>query len=171
MQRKGAAAPIRHSTLSALQLSTRAASSAGLAVASAQMLQLQYPIYAVIAAVIVMDLSPSKTVQLALQRFAGTVVGATVGVALSYVLPAGPLSTAFSILVAMLLSHVARVQAAAKLAGYVCGIVVLAHGADPWSHALYRAIETSLGIGAAVLVSLVPKMMRVEEPGTAETSE
>jgi uncharacterized membrane protein YgaE (UPF0421/DUF939 family) len=149
----------RPSTITTLQLCTRAASSAGLAVASAQLLELQYPIYALIAAVIVMDLSPSKTLQLALQRLAGTVLGATVGAALSSVLPAGPLTIGFSILVAMLLSYVARLQDAAKLAGYVCGIVVLAHGADPWSYALHRLIETFLGIGTAVLVSLVPKMM------------
>ena len=153
----------RPSTITALQLCTRAASSAGLAVATAQFLELQYPVYALLAAVIVMDLSPSKTLQLALQRLAGTVLGATVGAALSFVLPPGPLAIGFSILTAMLLSYVARLQAAAKLTGYVCGIVVLAHGADPWSYALYRVIETFLGIGMAVLVSLVPKMLRVEE--------
>lgn len=142
----------------------RAASAAGLAVASAQLLALQHPIYAVIAAVLVIDLSPSKTLQLALQRLAGTVVGAAVGAALSYVLPPGPMAVGLSILAAMLLSYVARLQAAAKLAGYVCGIVVLAHGADPWSYALYRLIETFLGIGMAVLVSLIPKLMRAEEP-------
>lgn len=152
------------STITALQLCTRAASAAGLAVAIAQFLELQHPVYALLAAVIVMDLSPSKTLQLALQRLAGTVLGAMVGAALSYVLPPGPLAIGFSILAAMLLSYAARLQAAAKLAGYVCGIVVLAHGADPWSYALYRLIETFLGIGMAVLVSLVPKMMRVEEP-------
>ena len=146
----------------ALQLSFRAAVSAGLAVAIAQLLELQYPVYALLAAVIVMDLSPSRTLHLAWQRLAGTLVGATVGALLSYVLPAGPLAIGVSVLVAMLLSYVLRVQAAAKLAGYVCGIVVLAHGADPWSYALYRLIETFLGIGMAVLVSLVPKMMRVK---------
>ncbi len=146
----------------ALQLSLRAAVSAGLAVAVAQFLELQYPLYALIAAVIVMDLSPSKTRQLALQRLAGTLLGATVGAALSYFLPPGPLAIAISILAAMLLSYVVRLQAASKLAGYVCGIVVLAHGAHPWSYALYRVIETALGIAMAVLVSLVPKLMRVE---------
>ena len=150
------------STFTAIQLSVRAAVSAGLAVGIAQFLELQYPIYALIAAVIVIDLSPVKTRQLALQRLIGTLLGATVGAALSYVLPAGPLAIMISILAAMLLTYVARVPAAAKLAGYVCGIVILSHGANPWSYALYRVVETFLGLAMAVLVSLVPKLMRVE---------
>lgn len=149
-------------------MSVRAAVSTGLAVAIARFLELQYPIYAVIAAVIVTDLSPSKTLQLAVQRLAGTVLGATVGAVLSYVLAPGPLAIVVSILAAMLLTYVARVPAAAKLAGYVCGIVVLAHGAQPWTYALNRVIETLLGLGMAVLVSLVPKMMRVEIPDSGD---
>jgi uncharacterized membrane protein YgaE (UPF0421/DUF939 family) len=145
-------------------VSLRAAVSAGSAVAIAQYLELQYPIYALIAAVIVLDLSPSKTLQLALQRMAGTVLGATVGALLSYSLPQGTLAIVVSIFVAMLLSYVVHLQAAAKLAGYVCGIVILAHGAHPWSYALHRVIETFLGIAMAVLVSLVPKLMRVNIP-------
>jgi uncharacterized membrane protein YgaE (UPF0421/DUF939 family) len=156
---------VRPSTITTLQLCTRAGSSAGLAVAIAQFLTLQHPVYALIAAVIVTDLSPSKTVQLALQRLAGTVIGATVGAALSYALPSGPLAIGLSILAAMLLSSAVRLQPAAKLAGYVSGIVVLAHGAQPWSYAVYRLIETFLGIGTAVLVSVVPKLMRVEGRG------
>ena len=121
-----------------------------------------YPIYALLAAVIVIDLSPSKTRQLALQRLIGTLLGGTVGAALSYVLPAGPLAIMISILAAMLLTYVARVPAAAKLSGYVCGIVILAHGTHPWSYALSRVVETFLGLAMAVLVSLVPKLLRVE---------
>jgi uncharacterized membrane protein YgaE (UPF0421/DUF939 family) len=155
----------RRSTLiTALQLSLRAAVAAGSAVAIAQFLHLQYPLYALIAAVIVLDLSPSKTQQLALQRLLGTLLGAAVGAVLSYSLPQGPLAIAVSILVAMLLSYVVHLQAAAKLAGYVCGIIVLSHGAHAWSYAGYRVIETFLGIAMAVLVSLVPKLMRVEIP-------
>lgn len=74
-----------------------------------------------------------------------------------------------SILTAMLLSYVVHLQAAAKLAGYVCGIIVLAHCAHPWSYAVYRVIETFLGIAMAVLVSLVPKLMRVEIPDEADS--
>jgi uncharacterized membrane protein YgaE (UPF0421/DUF939 family) len=154
--------------VTALQLSLRAAVSAGLAVGIAQFLKLQFPIYALLAAVIVLDLSPLKTQRLALQRLAGTLVGASVGATLSYVLPSGPWAIVVSILVAMLLSYGVRLQAAAKLAGYTCGIVFLPHDVDPKSYAVYRVIETFLGIAMAVLVSHVPKLMRVEIPDATD---
>ena len=138
--------------------------AAGSSIAIAQYLELQYPIYALIAAVIVLDLSPLKTQQLAVQRLLGTLLGAAVGAVLSYSLPPGPLAIGASVLVAMLLTCVVHLQAAAKLAGYVCGIVVLSHGANAWSYAMYRVIETFLGLAMAVLVSLVPKLLRVEMP-------
>lgn len=142
-----------------LRLSIRAALSAGLVVAIAEFLQLQYPLYALISAVIVTDLSPSKTRQLGIQRLAGSVLEAAVGAAISQFLPSAPWSLGLSILEAMFFSHLLHLEGTAKLAGYVCGIVVLDHAGHPWSYAFFHLIETLLGIGVAMLVSLIMEIL------------
>jgi uncharacterized membrane protein YgaE (UPF0421/DUF939 family) len=146
----------------ALQLSIRAALAGGLAVAIAEFLQLPFPLYALIGAVIVTDLSPYQTRQLGLRRLAGSALGATIGAAISHYLPSDPWAIGLSVLVAMFLSHLLHLEGVAKLTGYVCGIVVLGHGDHAWSYGLYRLAETILGIGMAVLVSLFPKLISID---------
>jgi uncharacterized membrane protein YgaE (UPF0421/DUF939 family) len=150
--------------LPSLGLSIRAALAAGLAVAIAQLLGLQHPLYAMISAIIVTDLSPLQTRQLGFQRLAGTLLGATVGAALTNFFPPGPWAIALSILTAMFLSHLLHLQGAAKVTGYVCAIVVLDHAGHPWVYALYRLLDTVLGIGLAVMVSFVPKLIPTDKP-------
>lgn len=145
-----------------LQLALRAGLAAGLAAGSAQLLALPFPIYAMIAAVIVTDLAPARTRSLAVQRIAGTVLGASLGAALAG-LGSGAAMIALGVCGAMLACHALRMGEAARLAGYVCGIVVLDHVAQPWTYAAHRLLETLIGIAVAVLVSLVPKLLRVEE--------
>jgi uncharacterized membrane protein YgaE (UPF0421/DUF939 family) len=146
-----------------LQLAARSAAGAGIAVAVANLLELQYPLYAMIGAVIVTDLSPAQTRQLASKRLAGTVVGAIVGAACSSLLPQGAPIIAAGIFAAMFLSHLFRLKTAATIAGYVCGIVILDHSMHPWAYALHRLVETVLGIGVAIAVSFVPKLLRTEQ--------
>jgi uncharacterized membrane protein YgaE (UPF0421/DUF939 family) len=148
-----------------IQLALRAALAAGLSLALAQLLALRYPIYAMIAAVIVTDLSPLQTRQLGLRRLLATVVGAACGAALSTVLSPGPWAVGLGILVAMMISLLLHAQEAAKVAGYICGIVLLAYGEDSWSYALSRLFETALGIGVAWSISLVPKLIRIDAAG------
>lgn len=147
----------------AFQSSIRPALSAGIAVAISQFLGLQFPIYALIAAVIVSDLSPSKTRQLGGMRLLGTLLGAVIGAAVSYFLPQGTWVLGFGVLAAMFLSRLLRLEGAAKVTGYVCGIVVLTHSDNPWPCALDRVVETILGIVVALLLSYVPTLVHIDE--------
>jgi uncharacterized membrane protein YgaE (UPF0421/DUF939 family) len=153
-----------HAHVTALQLSVRAAAAAGISVGLAELLALPFPIYAMIAAVIVTDLVPAKTRALAVPRLVGTVVGACFGAVVARWLPGTGWAVALAIFMPMMACQLAGAPEAAKLAGYVSAIVVLDHAGDPWLYALYRLLETALGIAVAVAGSLVPKLMRAEAP-------
>jgi uncharacterized membrane protein YgaE (UPF0421/DUF939 family) len=151
-------------------LSSRVALAAGIAVAVANALELPFPIYALIAAVIVTDLSPARTRELAAPRMFGTVLGALLGAAACEVLAPGAISAGLCVFAAMSLTCAMRMENAARLAGYLAALVVLGYRDSPWTYGLYRLIETTIGIAVAVLVSLLPRPMD-NEPGplTAES--
>lgn len=160
----GWAAFIQSSFAPAIQISLRAAFAAGTAVGFAKLLQLQHPIYALIAAVIVSDLSPSQTRQLGLFRLAGSAVGALIGILISLLLTSAAWTIALGVFLAILISYLLRLGRAAKLAGYVCGIVILSHSGNAISYGAYRLAETVLGIVMAIIVSLIPKLIKNDEP-------
>jgi hypothetical protein len=66
--------------------------------------------------------------------------------------------------------HSVQLSQAAKVAGYIAGIVVLEHSASPWWYATKRFLETVLGIGSAFLVSVVIPLLLPghEEPASGE---
>ena len=146
-------------SIPAIQVSARCAFAAAVALGIANALDMLFPIYAVIAAVIVTDPSAVETRNQSIPRLLGTIVGATLGAVLSPWLAAGPAAIAIGIFVAMALSHGVGMPSAAKLAGYVCAICLLQETAAPWTYAWWRFAETALGIGVAVLASLVPPLL------------
>ena len=147
-----------------IQLSVRAAAAAVVSLVAAQLLQLEYPIYAFIAAVIVTDLQPSVSRKLGLRRIAATVVGALCGALLSFVLPPGPWGVGAGLFVAMLLAQLLKAGDGARVAGYICGIVLLDHSAEPWFYAFHRFIETAIGVLAALSISYIPKLFDFDTP-------
>jgi uncharacterized membrane protein YgaE (UPF0421/DUF939 family) len=149
----------RATALASLQLAVRASAAAGLAMIVVGVLASESPLYAVIAAVIVTDLATGRTRALAFPRMAGTLVGAVLGAALAPLLVTAVWSVALGILAAMLVAQITGLRDATRLAGYVCAIVLLEHRTEPWAYAFHRTIDTLVGIGAAVLVSFVPKLL------------
>lgn len=148
--------------MTGIQLALRASVAAGLSLAIAQWLKLQFPIYALIAAIIVTDLSPSESTRLGLARLVANLVGAACGATVSMLLPDTSWAFGLSILLAMLSCHLLRTPDVARVAGYTSAIVALSYGSDPWNHAFYRAIETGLGICVAWSISYIPKLIQTE---------
>lgn len=148
--------------MTGIQLALRASLAAGLSLAIAQFLQLQYPIYALIAAIIVTDLSPSESILLGRRRLVATIIGAACGATLSMILPATSWAIGPSILVAMFSCYLIGTPEVVRVAGYTSAIVAFSYGVDPWHYAFYRLIETGLGVCVAWAISYVPKLIRTE---------
>jgi uncharacterized membrane protein YccC len=146
-------------TIPEIQLSARCTAAAAISLGIADMLRMPFPLYAVIAAVIVTDPSPEQTRKLAGPRIVGTIIGASLGAALSPFLPGGPIAIAIGIFAGMILSHAVGMPSAAKLAGYVCAICLLQDSDRPWSYSWWRFVETLLGIAVAVMASWVPPLL------------
>lgn len=145
------------------QLSLRASVAAVLSLLAAEFLALPFPIYAFIAAVIVTDLQPEVSRALGIRRLAATIIGAACGAGLSPLVPAGAWGIGVGILVSMLAAQLLGARDGARVAGYICGIVMLDHSAAPWSYAVYRFLETALGVLAAWAISFVPKLLRTDD--------
>lgn len=152
--------------MTGLQLALRAAVAAGVSIALAGFFKLEQPIYALIAAVIVTDLQPARTSKRGLQRVVSTVVGASCGAAFREVLPQSAWAIGLGILSALLICHMSWAREGSKVAGYICGVVMLAHGEHAWSYAFRRLLETLMGIGIAWLISFVPKLISNDNSGS-----
>ncbi|HVC49484.1 MAG TPA: FUSC family protein [Burkholderiales bacterium] len=148
----------------AVLLALRASLASVLAVGTTRLLHLAYPIYALIAAVIVTDASNTTTRKLGGYRILGTAFGALFGAFLSVYLEHSLLAIGLGVGVMVMLLVLAGFNEAAKLAGYVAALVVLDHSSQPWIYALDRFIETTLGIIAAIAVSYCI-------PGSTKTSK
>jgi len=120
----------------------------------ARMLKMPEFYWAPISAIVIL-LSTINPLSLAWQRFVGTALGAYLGAVVA----------AFShhwivygigIFVCGILSFILRLGSAYRFAAIAFSIVLLVpHDRSPWVVATHRFIEVSLGIGVALLVTLV----------------
>jgi len=145
------------------QLAGRAALGAGISFAIARALNLDSPIFALIASVIVTDRDPAETRKLAIRRVISTAIGAACGVVLAQVLGQSSWEAAIAIFVAMMLSIAVTQLGDPKLAAYLAALIIINYGDNPFHYAFYRFVETVIGIVVAWAISLVPKLLDIEE--------
>ncbi len=157
------------SALTGIQLSLRAAVAAAFAVAIARLLSFDYPIFAFISAVLVTDLSAAESRKLGVNRLLATVVGALGGAILTPLIPSGAVAIGFSVFIAMATCHLLIGAGGARVAAFVCGIIVLDNNPEPWTYALHRFAETVLGVMAAWAISYVPKLVHLDDGSEKST--
>lgn len=145
--------------LSAIQLSIRAGLAAGLAAWIATRLALEHPLYAFIAAVIATDLSADQSRKLGLRRIYATAIGGICGAGLSQLLRPESGAVGLAVFVAMVVGSLLGAGEGTRVAGFICGIVVLEHSAEPWLYGAQRFVETALGVLIAWGVSFLPRLV------------
>ena len=108
---------------------------------------------------IVILLSTIDPLTLAWQRFAGTAVGAALGALLAAFFTFTWIIYGLGIFVCGILCGLLRLGSAYRFAAITLSIVLLiAHAAPPWTVALHRFIEVSLGIAVALAVTAAWKL-------------
>lgn len=134
-------------------MALKMAIAATVACAIAQVWHLEYPFYAVIAAILVIGPTTGNTFNQGVQRVLGMVIGVIAGIAFALLWGNTPWAVASSSFLAIFLAYVLNLKDAAKLSGFLSVTIILNQQGTPWSFAAGRLLESTLGIGVAIAVS------------------
>jgi uncharacterized membrane protein YgaE (UPF0421/DUF939 family) len=128
---------------------------------------LVYPIYALVAAILVTEYHGEETRQQSLTRFLGNALGIIAGGVLVTLFGSHSWVIGLAAFIMIIFCYYLNLAAAAKLSAFVAALTVMDHSSTPWQYGMGRISETLIGIGFAVLMSLlipVPK----SKPATAD---
>ena len=135
--------------------STRTAVATVVSLLLARSLKLPEFYWAPISTLVIL-LSSINPLTLAWQRVAGTALGAALGALVATFFRSNWMVYGAGIFVCGLLCSLLRLSGAYRFAAITLTIVLLiTHSNPPWSVALHRFVEVSLGIAVALVVSIV----------------
>jgi uncharacterized membrane protein YgaE (UPF0421/DUF939 family) len=135
--------------------------AAVLAMYLARFLGLPESYWAAISAIIVMYSDLSRTLRASGYRFLGTAIGVTIGAGFAEFFGTRLWAFGMAVAITLLVCGFLGLADAARLAGVAVAIVMLiSHPGRPWTAALHRFLEVSLGIVIAVLFSALDWPLR-----------
>ncbi|SDL14712.1 FUSC family protein [Natronincola ferrireducens] len=117
------------------------------------LLGIDNPFYAAVAAIIVMQPTVSDSWVTGINRMLGTVIGAVVGAIFVGIAPANPLLAGFGIIVLILIMNRLNWGESIAIAGVVFVGIFLNIEGDHISNALHRLLDTSIGIIIGVIIN------------------
>ncbi|WFD11220.1 FUSC family protein [Tepidibacter hydrothermalis] len=132
----------------------KTAIAVSLSVAISRFLNMEYPFYAAIAAIISMQTTIGESFKVGRNRMLGTILGAMVGVIFYFINPSSIIAIGIGITVVIYMCNLFGWNKSVSIAGIVfCVIMTNLDGRDPVFYGLNRIVDTFIGITIAVLVN------------------
>lgn len=111
------------------------------------------PFYVIIAAIIAMQPTVSDSWRIGLNRMLGTFLGAIIGVVFAYAIPVNPITTGIGIVVLITILNRFNWRESISIGSVVFIGIFLNEGSNHFQYASGRLLDTSIGIGVAVIVN------------------
>lgn len=127
--------------------------SVAIGVFVAQLLNLRSPVFVVISAVMAMKASVSDSFTYGKNRLLGTLVGAILGLSLSYIFPQTPIFLGLGIIVVIYIHNLLNWKESISLSAIVFSIVFMNTASARLPYAVNRTIDTFIGIIVSMLVN------------------
>lgn len=132
----------------------KTAIAVSLSVTISRFLNMEYPFYTAIAAIISMQATIGESFKVGRNRMLGTILGAMVGVVFYFIDPRSVIIMGIGIMVVIYMCNLLGWNKSVSIAGIVfCVIMTNLDGRDPVFYALNRIFDTFIGITIAVLVN------------------
>lgn len=127
--------------------------SVSLGMLAAQLLNLKSPIFVAIAAIMAMRSSVSESFIMGKNRMLGTLVGASVGLLLSYILPQNAIFLGLGIIIVIYIHNMFNWKQSISLSTIVFSVIFINTTSSRLSYAINRIIDTFIGIIVSMLVN------------------
>ncbi|QZY54159.1 FUSC family protein [Crassaminicella profunda] len=132
----------------------KTALAVSLCVLISELLKLEYPFYAAIAAIISMGNSITNSFKVGKNRMMGTSVGAFIGLMFASIQPNNVLLCGLGIIVVIYICNLLKWNKSITIAGIVfMAIMVNLDGQSPIRYSVNRIIDTFIGISVALVVN------------------
>ena len=126
-----------------------------LAIFVAQILEIEYPFFVGMTAIISMDKTMTNSLKMGRNRVVGTFLGACIGVLLSYVDRGNPLLCGVGIMMLILICNRLRLQGSITIGGIVMIAIMVHTDKTPLFYGFHRTFDTLIGALVSLFVNVV----------------
>lgn len=117
-------------------------------------LKIENPFFALIASSMAVESSVSESINVSKYRMIGTMIGATIAIAFSFLFHTNPISVGLGIIALIYISNALKLKKSIKISTIVfVAILVNNDETTRFEYAIYRSLDTFIGLSVGTLVN------------------